>query len=281
VDRKNFGPHRKWCAVLLVGTCGAVGWYSAASVGASSWPSGASAPGLTFGIVAGLLILFEFLLWPRKAWFRAWRIGRTQSWLRAHIWLGLLTVPLVVLHAWREAGGALTVTLLVLFGVVIVSGIWGLAMQQFVPRAMLAEVSDETIYTQIDTVVGGYQREARQLVTTAGGSSPAGSPGSGHLLEQAFSSVIEPYLSPEDGRQSALASPREAEGFFRNLRDRVEPSLHPAIDRLERWCDQRRQLARQARLHFWLHNWLWIHLPLSAALVVLLAIHVVVALKFL
>jgi hypothetical protein len=36
----------------------------------------------------------------------------------------------------------------------------------------------------------------------------------------------------------------------------------------------------QARIHFWLHNWLWIHLPLSIALIVLMFVHVFFALKY-
>ena len=126
----------------------------------------ASTPGLTFGIVGGLLILFEFFLWPRKTLFRVWRIGRTQTRLRCSIWLGLLTVPLVVLHSWRELGGTLTTALVLLFASVIASGIWGLVLQQFLPRAMLAQVPAETIYTQIDFVVDGFLRESRMLVAS-------------------------------------------------------------------------------------------------------------------
>ena len=45
-------------------------------------------------------------------------------------------------------------------------------------------------------------------------------------------------------------------------------------------CEERRQWDRQARLHFWLHNWLWVHFPLSVALVVLMFVHIWAALKY-
>ena len=53
--------------------------------------------------VAGAIMLFELALWFRKTtWFRTCRcLGSAQSWMKAHIWLGLLTVP-----CWaQEAGG--------------------------------------------------------------------------------------------------------------------------------------------------------------------------------
>jgi hypothetical protein len=292
VDFKNLGAHRKWIVLFVLGTLASTAWYAVASRGAPNWPSGASAPGLTFGIAAGLLILFEFFLWPRKTLFRVWRIGRTQAWMRAHIWLGLLTVPLIVLHSWRELGGTLTTVLVLLFAIVIASGIWGLVVQQFLPRAMLAHVPAETIYSQIAVVVEGFRQESRLLVRGICGDLPSErisaavgvatvEPGAGvELLEKAFVTVIEPYLSKKPPSGAALADAARSANFFRGLRDQLPVGYHSTIDRLEACCDQRRQFALQARLHFWLHNWLWVHLPLSAALVVLMLVHVVVALKF-
>jgi hypothetical protein len=49
---------------------------------------------------------------------------------------------------------------------------------------------------------------------------------------------------------------------------------------LEDLCNQRRQLILQSKIHFWLHNWLWVHLPLSVALIVLMFVHIFVALKY-
>ncbi len=300
LDRNNFGPHRNWCLVFVLGTLGAIGWYAAESLGTNQWPSGASWPGLTCGIMAGLLMVFEFLLWPRKTLLRAWRIGRTQTWLRAHIWLGLLTIPLVAVHAWRELGGPLTMALVVLFVIVIVSGIWGLVLQNILPRAMLMETPKETIYTQIPQVIAKYRNEAEALVRTVcdqfrsaanrsiapareqAATATLDPPGNAAalVLEQSFSKTIAPFLSATMLRNSVLADRERACGFFERLRDRLDPAVHPAIDQIEEWCENRRQFARQARLHFWLHNWLWVHLPLSAALIVLLAIHVCVAIQF-
>jgi len=39
-------------------------------------------------------------------------------------------------------------------------------------------------------------------------------------------------------------------------------------------------LLRQERLHRWLHGWLLLHIPLSLALILLGAVHAVMALRY-
>jgi hypothetical protein len=300
-------------------------------------------------LAAGLLILFEFALWPRKTLFRVWRIGRTQTWLRAHIWLGLLTVPLIAVHAWRELGGPLSTALVLFYAIVIASGLFGLALQQFLPRVISAAVPGETIYSQIDIVSRQYCDEARarvqdvcslpavaQILETGSSGAlvgegsarfdklPDGTPvrrggtlsmeslpqaatqtrseswtgestkptqttsapaahtpvTPGERLRQKFDEVVAPYLLHGKRAKSTLAAAATAENFFRGLRDGLPPAMHATVDALEGFCTQRRQFDVQARLHRWLHGWLWVHLPLSAALVVLMFVHIYVALKY-
>jgi hypothetical protein len=48
---------------------------------------------------------------------------------------------------------------------------------------------------------------------------------------------------------------------------------------LEAACDETRQLRRARQLHRWLHGWLAIHIPASVAVIVLLVLHIVLALR--
>ena len=93
IDRHSWSQHEPWAVGAALISLAASGWYFWSASGSAAWPGGSSLPGFTFGIAGGLIILFEILLWWRKK-VRTWRIGRTQTWLRAHIWLGLLSVPL-------------------------------------------------------------------------------------------------------------------------------------------------------------------------------------------
>ena len=171
IDRRNIARHRPWIAFLLVATAAMSVWYFASSRGVPVWPGGGSPPGFTFGIAGGLLILFEFALWGRKK-VRSWRIGRVQDWMVAHIWLGLLTVPLLIYHSGFRWGGSLSTVLMVLFLVVIASGVWGLWLQQILPTRMLNQVPAETIHSQIERMVRFMVDDASRLVSATCGALP-------------------------------------------------------------------------------------------------------------
>src|SRR5207248_1144722 len=63
----------------------------------SNHHAGGTPIGLVFGSMGFLIFIFAALFGVRKKLLR-WHIGSVQSWMRAHIWLTLLTVPLVILH---------------------------------------------------------------------------------------------------------------------------------------------------------------------------------------
>ncbi|MBY0524358.1 MAG: hypothetical protein K2R98_13210 [Gemmataceae bacterium] len=317
IDSKNWRPHRPWVFFTIIATVLATVWYVRSSQVAREWLGGSSIPGFTFGIIGGLICAFEMLLWWRKK-VRVWRIGRTQVWMRAHIWLGLLSVPLLVFHSGFRWGGLLSTVLMVLFLIVIVSGVWGLAMQQVLPRIMLHDVPAETIYSQIDYIVAQLTADAERLVIATCGpapgedvNAPSDEPGEeayltigavrtagqvqGKVLQTRvptapvpnteplrifFYERVKPYLRHGKRSDSPLKHPVRSEGLFRNLRTLLPPGASETVDALVGGVEQRRQLDRQAQLHFWLHNWLWLHLPLAAALIILMLVHIFVALKY-
>src|ERR1700730_3780096 len=107
--------------------------------------------GLIFGAISLLIFIFAALLGVRKK-IVLWRIGNLQRWLRAHIWLTLLTIPLVILHSGFRFGGPMTTLLVVLYAIVMVSGVYGLALQHQLPRIMKERLPAETVYEQIPHV---------------------------------------------------------------------------------------------------------------------------------
>jgi hypothetical protein len=92
-------------------------------------------------------------------------------------------------------------------------------------------------------------------------------------LRTFFCKEAAEFLLRGSSGTSPLRSPAVEEGRFQKLRERLPVAAHPVLDELKREIARRRQLDRQASLHFWLHCWLWLHLPLSAALLVLIAAH--------
>src|SRR6266480_6091902 len=116
-------------------------------------PSDHRSPGGTpFGLVLGTISLgifvFAALLGVRKK-LPFLPVGNVQRWLRAHIWLTLLTIPLVLLHSGFRLGGPMTTLIIILYVIVMVSGIYGLVLQHYVPAVMMERLPAESVYEQI------------------------------------------------------------------------------------------------------------------------------------
>ncbi|MGL6095405.1 MAG: hypothetical protein ACRC7O_06355 [Fimbriiglobus sp.] len=272
--------HVRWFLATAALTAGAVGWYLAEYAAGTRLPGGSSRVGLVLGTVGAGIIAFEMLLWPRKRFpgVRTLPLGRTKHWMAAHIWLGLLCVPLAVLHTGFRFGGPLTTGLMAVFFVVIASGIWGLFLQQTLPRRMLDAVPDEVPAAEIDRVLAVHAAEfARKLAADCGEFGAAPLPGI-ETVAAFFTADARPYLLGES-RSPALREGNRAADVFAELRATAAGSADRIRD-LEELCNLRRQLDAQARMHWWLHNWVWVHLPLSVALVGLLVAHIYTALRY-
>src|SRR5438874_7046322 len=124
--------------------------------------AGGTPLGLIFGATAFAIFVFAALLGVRKK-LVLWRVGTVQRWLRAHIWLTLLTIPLVILHTGFRFGGPMTTLLIVLYVIVMVSGIYGLALQHQIPRIMKERLPAETVYEQIPHIRAQLYVAAQKL----------------------------------------------------------------------------------------------------------------------
>ena len=288
--------HKKWFAASLIIFGAATAAYVPYAAHSPAGPRGGSAIGLTFGIVGSAFMVFAGLLAARKK-VPVWRVGRAQSWMRGHLWLGLLSLPIIFFHAGFKFGGPLTSVLMVLVIIVVASGVFGAALQHYLPRVMTAQVPGETIFEQIDHVRGQLAAEADQLVQSAtGAAEPARDEGRGGLslavqsevavdeklapLRNFFELEVRPYLESGGKGQLLLSDTDRARAAFEGLRTLLPSSAQETAKRLEAICDEERQLHREARIHYWLHGWLMMHIPLSFALLLLGFVHAITALRY-
>lgn len=171
LDRRHLGIHLGWGVPSFGLFVGLAFWYVALSWQAGHWLRGGSLPGLVCGVVAGGIILGEMLLWPRKL-LRAWRLIPAKHWLAAHLWFGLAAWPIAVMHSGFHLGGALPATLMILFTLTVLSGIYGWILQNIIPKMLLKQVTGETIYSQIDFVSERNVTDAYSLLTSVFGPPP-------------------------------------------------------------------------------------------------------------
>ena len=88
------------------------------------------------------------------------------------------------------------------------------------------------------------------------------------------------YLEEPMRRGQRLGDTAKAKSAFAALQKLLPATAEETLTELAEICDEARQLVRQERLHHWLHGWLLVHIPLSLALILLGAVHAVMALRY-
>lgn len=320
--------HRAWAIASLAILALSAIVYLIYALNAPQGPRGGSAIGLLFGIIGFAFMIFAALLGARKR-VPTWRLGHAQTWMRGHLWLGLLALPMILFHGGFHFGGTLTRVLMWLLIITVASGVFGAALQHYIPRVMTSDVPLETIYDEIAHVRSLLREEADRAVeavcgdlsfakssveeaqraggftalrpiaatavplrtsaaVSAGASAPVAAAQERILLskEQSASlrtfylSEMRPFLEHPKRTDRRLSDPARASSAFAGLRTLLPAAAHAALSDLENICDEACQLARQEQLHRWLHGWLLVHIPLSLALILLGAVHAVMALRY-
>jgi hypothetical protein len=283
---------------------------------------------LVFGIIGFAFMIFAALLGARKR-VPTWRIGRAQAWMRGHLWLGFLALPMTLFHSGFHFGGTLTRVLMWLLIITVFSGVFGAALQHYVPRMMTSDVPLETIYDEIGHVRSLLREEADRAVESLCGSLGLNKTSDGEVqraggftalrtiaasavplrtsvavsagasaavaaapeiillteeesapLRRFYLQEMRPFLENPKQRGQRLGDTQKAASAFAGLRTLMPAAGQDTLGDLAEICDEAQQLIRQERLHHWLHGWLLLHIPLSLALILLGAIHAVMALRF-
>jgi hypothetical protein len=287
-------------------------------------PRGGSPLGLAFAFAGTAIIVFECLLSLRKK-YPASPLGRLKTWLRAHVWLGLLSFLLILFHAGFRWGHGLAAAIMWMFLIIALSGVYGLALQNYIPHRMTELVGRETIYQQIPVIVSelrvdadervefvtadlGVQEEEAEYIRAGGvkqyfdpkqkasaaekveaevkrrKASPqiAAEEAAAQALRQHYMQEMRPFLTdrPLAFSRKLFGTPERVAAYFNYIRTLLPEPTHPVLNDLEKICEERQQLLVQTRLHRWLHGWLFVHVPLSFAFLVLTLVHAVWSLRY-
>jgi hypothetical protein len=185
----------------------------------------------------------------------------------------------------------------------------GVVLQHVLPRLMTEQAPRETIFEQIDHVLDLLRAEAIALVESVAGplqpaaapaaaaaaaapaAPPAAAAGGGAAgakaprpgsepLKTFFLEQARPWLEAARPPRAPFDRPTAATMQRAHVKRLVPPDLHEAVDDLFEICEERRQIERQRRLHLWLHGWLFVHAPISWALLAGALFHSVWALRY-
>src|SRR5437773_217195 len=84
-------------------------------------PSGSTPMGLAYGWIGFIAILLLMFLGIRKRW-HASHLGTVQGWTSSHVYLGLLTLLVIPMHAGFRFGWDVHTLAFVLLVIVVLSG---------------------------------------------------------------------------------------------------------------------------------------------------------------
>ena len=245
-------------------------------------PYGGTPLGLIFGLVAFGIFLFAAALGVRKK-KRLWPLGSVQTWLKAHLWLTVLTVPLIALHSGFRVGGPHTAWLLALYSVVMASGVVGIILQHFLPSLMRESLPREVVFEQIPYLRAALLEAATHMRAEVAEAEKLGVDGdvSPGILRRFLDESCLPFLALRSPKGQHLASPQGAAEMFKSLRVNVHPVWRERVSKMEGWCESRRLMDLQTKFQHWLHGWLLIHVPGSIALILVTAWHAWIGLRYL
>src|SRR5688572_29651895 len=225
--------------------------------------NGGSWYGYTLGTIGALLILWLTMLGVRK---RAMTSGRwsLKAWTSAHVYLGLSLIVVATLHTGFQFGWNVHTLAYALMIVVIASGIYGIAVYATLPRALSGNRREMTqaqmleslaaVDRQLEQAAQPLGREDADLVIAALEQDPFGSGPvarlRGHHRNCRTTRAIDQLVE----------SDTELE--------RVLTLLHKRLAQLE-------QIRRHMRLKAMLEVWLFVHVPMTVALLAALTAHIV------
>jgi len=233
--------------------------------------------GVVFGFLAALLLLATALYGVRRramATASRWRLGSARTWLRAHLGGGALFLFFLLMHSgFQLPQGLFSWALWLLSLWVVASGFLGLFLQRWIPRVLASGLSLEAHYDRIPQLVEEIRQRAATLAVDAEGPLRT-------LYRQRLAPVLAVpmprmiyFFDVSGGSRTGL---RELE-YLRSL---LPGDERERLGQLEKLYRSKLELDAHYTLQRVLRAWLWLHLPTSLALLVLVALHILVVLYY-
>ncbi len=200
---------------------------------------------------------------------------RSSTWLQFHVYLGLLTIPLFALHAgmsWPD--GVFESLLFSLYCLVSGTGVLGLLLSRLAPRR-LANRGEEVLYERIPAMRHRLREQAEQVLVETAEARPS----------QAVADFYEKHLAVDmKSRPGPLAlfqkqRARQNRAFETETRV-MNDADKDAVVHLRELAEMKDNLDYHRAVQGALKYWLFVHIPLTYALLICSLYHIVLVLNF-
>jgi hypothetical protein len=233
--------------------------------------NGGSWLGYTLGTVGAGLIIWLTLLGIRKRAMtpKRWSL---KSWTSAHVYLGLSLIVIGTLHAGFQLGWNVHTLAYVLMMIVIISGMFGISAYTVLPRAMSANRDEMTesqmlnslrsIDRQLHDAAQPLEQHHAELVRMSLEQDPFG----GGIMRR----ISGRY--PNCATRFAQSEIRRETAYKPNYGDDPVEKVDALLTRKEAMLGR---VRKHLRLKALLEVWLYVHVPMTFALIAALLAHII------
>lgn len=269
-----------WWALLLIAVC--VGIF--VTHGRAEPPNGGTWQGYTLGTIGALLIVWLTWLGIRKRSYSS-TAGTVRGWTSAHVYLGTACLIIASLHSAMQFGWNVHTFAYILMCLVIFSGFFGLYVYINHPRTL----SDNRLGGSRESLFGElYDLNERGLELGRRCSSDIEKAVSSSIERTAVGGGVYAQLSARDaslisidgGKPVPHPDQQMAIDYVANLIPRAEKAQEVvALEELLSVLCRRQTILRRLRtdiaLQGWMQIWLYVHVPLTIALIGALFVHII------
>jgi hypothetical protein len=203
---------------------------------------------------------------------------RASTWMQFHIYAGYLSVILFGIHTrWRIPHGSLETILALLFLAVAASGVFGIFISRWIPPR-LAVYGQTVIFERIPAMRVEMRRKAEELVVESVAATHSST-----LADFYERKLRDFFARPQSIRQHLMGNRKpmfnllsELEGLDRYLNAREREVVADLTDLIRTKDNLDYQLAGQGALK----AWLFVHIPLTYALILIAFGHAILAWSF-
>jgi hypothetical protein len=203
-------------------------------------------------------------------------LGKSETWLQIHIYLGFFTTLLFLIHLNFQAPyGWFEVTLAWLFVLVSGSGMVGLLFSRVLPRRLTTR-GGEVIFEKIPALRHALKTEAENLALGVDANSPVVAEFYTKRLAGFFFGPKHFWLHLTESRRPVNALLAELD----DLRRFASDTERKKIERLATLVRQKDGLDYHRALQLALRLWLFVHIPLTYGLMIFTVLHIVLVFGF-